>query len=99
MTELAEYGPATVVAEVNGKPVTHGELNAAFSAVANKENWKMPINAVVSLNSETMAVMREAVIFFTGSVPKFKAIGATTNKNGAGNYKVTAKGYYLTIGA
>lgn len=88
----------TVVAKVEGRPVTQGELSLAFDAVANKANWKNPIDAVVSLDSYTMAMVREAVVFFTGSVPTFELTTGTTT-SGMGRYRVKAAGYYRTIGA
>jgi hypothetical protein len=88
----------TVVGEVMGKPVTQGELSLAFDAVANRANWKNPIDAVVSLDSYTMAMVREAVVFFTGSVPTFELMTGTTT-SGMGRYRVKAAGYYRTIGA
>ena len=82
---------AMVVGEVMGQPVTRGELEAAFNRVANTNNWKDPIAKIVTLDERGIALTREAVIFFTGSVPTFTRIG--------GEYMVQAAGYYLTIGA
>ena len=87
----------TVVATVMGKPVTQGQLSEAFDRVADKANWKNKIDAVVDLNDQEMAMISEAVVFFTGSVAKFAP------RNGAAlpkcRYRVTAAGYYATIGA
>jgi hypothetical protein len=87
-----------IVANVMGRAVTQGELKVAFEAVADKVNWKMPIDAVVDLDPYTMAMVKEAVVFFTGSVAKFKALTGTTT-DGIGRYRVTAAGYYAAIGA
>lgn len=89
MTEFSKM----VVATVMGKPVTQGELSDAFDKVARKDNWKAPIKTVVVINNDfEMAMIREAVTFFTGSVAKFKAMGWS-------RYHVSAAGYYTTIGA
>ena len=87
----------TVVATVMGKPVTQGELSKAFDVVANKANWKMPIDCDVTLKSHReMAMISKAVVFFTGSVAKFTAVALLGSKC---RYRVTAAGYYATIGA
>jgi hypothetical protein len=97
MTTLENNFSKTVVDTVMGKPVTQGELSAAFDKVANKANWKNAINAVVDVNDFEMAMIAKAVTFFTGSVAKFKPrIGAPLPKC---RYRVTAAGYYKTIGA
>ena len=86
-----------VVATVMGKAVTQGQLSAAFDRVADKANWKNPINAVVVLKTHReMAMIKEAVRFFAGCQAKFEAVellGARCR------YRVTAKGYYLAVGA
>lgn len=69
---------------------TQEQLEQAFDLVADKKHWKNPINAVIPLESD-QALIREAVIHFTGSVPTF----VRTSKG----IKVTANGYYLTIGS
>src|SRR5262245_36809222 len=89
---------AQVVASVNGKAVTRGELEIAFNAVADKVNWKNPIDATVDLDAYTKAIVAKAVEFFTGSKAKFARKGGTTT-GGIGRYRVTAAGYYAAIGA
>jgi hypothetical protein len=78
-----------VVANVNDKPVTRGELSEAFKLVAPAGNWKMPIDKTVAADLDR-AMITEAVIFFTGSVPTFEPV-----LNG---YRVRADGYYRAIG-
>lgn len=89
---------AQVVGTVNGKPVTRGELSAAFNAVVTKDNWKFPIDKIVDLDAYTKAMVAEAIVFYTGSVATFTAISGTTT-GGMGKYRVTAVGYYAAIGA
>jgi hypothetical protein len=89
---------AQVVATVNGKPVTRGELSLAFNAVANKENWKFPVNATVTLDPYLKAMVAKAVEFFTGSKAKFVAKSGSTT-SGMTLYHVTAAGYYAATGA
>ena len=90
-------GRNQVAGKVNGRDVTRGELSVAFDAVADKANWKNPVDSVVDLNDAEMAMVREAVVFFTGSVAKFEARkGAKLPRC---RYRVRAAGYYKTIGA
>jgi hypothetical protein len=89
---------AQVVAQVNGRAVTRGELKIAFDAVANKANWKMPVDATVNLDAHTKALVAEAVPFFTGSHARFQLLSGTTT-GGIGRYRVRAAGYYKTVGA
>jgi hypothetical protein len=89
MTEFSK----TVVATIMGKSVTQGELSDAFDKVTNKANWKLPIKKTVVLSGDfEMEMIREAVVFFTGSKATFKAKGLS-------RYEVKAAGYYAVIGA
>lgn len=73
--------------------LTRGELKSHFEKVQNPEGWKLPINVVIDIvDLKDMELIRNAVIFFTGSVPKFYSIGL--NK-----YRVKAAGYYAAMGA
>lgn len=81
-----------------GSPETYEAITArlfpAFELVRPPENWKFPINAVVKVPSpELLATIREAVIFYTGSVPTFIPIPGTED------VQVRAAGYYVAIGA
>lgn len=72
------------------------ELETAFNRVVNKSNWKNPIDTIVTVQplSGELDDIREAVIFYTGSVCKFS--------RGEGDrriVRVQAAGYYATIGA
>jgi hypothetical protein len=100
MTDLATLkseSDAQIVGRVNGRPVTRGELSEAFDYVANRDNWKLPIDATVDLGPASMAMVREAVIFFTGSVPSFTAVGPEVDR--CARFRVRAAGYYAAVGA
>jgi hypothetical protein len=65
-----------------------------FNLVANRENWKMPIDALVdpaALKGISWNDLGKAVTFYTGSV------ATITWKQG--QVHVTAAGYYAAIGA
>lgn len=70
---------------------TREQLAEAFEWVCNKKNWKLPINKRVQLTEDKIDLVREAVIYFTGSVPTFAKVDRSM-------YKVTAAGYYNVIG-
>lgn len=77
-----------------GTPYSRAQLIEAFQAVQNKSNWKHPIDATIAPPlSFTIDLdkLRDAVIFFTGSVPTFK--------KSDGWLRVKAAGYYATIGS
>lgn len=81
------------VAVVRGKRYTVDELRATFDLVADKKHWKNPIKTKpLELTDTQIELINEAVIFFTGSVPHFEY-----HQNG--KVSVTARGYFLTIGA
>lgn len=68
---------------------------AIFLMIQTKEDWKEPIGHLLpkrlGTNSNFQAAVTDAVIHFTGSVPKFEE-----KPHGVW---VTAAGYYKTIGA
>ena len=91
--EQINAADAEIVAKAGGFEFTRRELAVAFARVQHAENWKYPIDALVKLeNEKAIAAVREAVIFYTGSVPEIVAV------LGKG-YRVTAAGYYMTIGS
>src|SRR5262245_10840743 len=81
--------------KVNGRDVTWAELSLAFDAVAPRDDWKNPIERVLHLDADTLALVRRAVAFFTGSEPTFEQIGTELPGDpGVGLYRVRAAGYY-----
>jgi hypothetical protein len=69
----------------------HARLTAAFNLVANRKNWKMPVNKTVAATANREEIS-EAVVYFTGSVPSFEPLPN-------GRVRVRARGYYSAIGA
>jgi hypothetical protein len=73
---------------------TEAELSAAFALVAPKENWKLPIEAVIPKPSPyDAALLKFAVAFYTGGKAKFT--GLPSGKA----VLVTSPGYYAAVGA
>lgn len=70
--------------------LTRGQLKVYFDKVSNKENWKLPIDAVCL--TKDVKNIEKAIIYFTGSVPLF-----TKMENSI--YRVKAAGYYSAVGA
>lgn len=89
---------AQVVAMIHGREVTRGELHEAFKRVEPRGNWKNPISAEFSTatveadSAYEVEVIREAIVFFTGSVPTIRHLG---------NFRFIAQaaGYYAAVGA
>ena len=76
---------------VNG--FTVAELRAAFDRVKDADNWKNPIDRVLSLESErAIAAVEEAVVFFAGCVADVEPLGRD-------EYRIRAVGYYVAVGA
>jgi hypothetical protein len=73
-----------------GTVYSRAELKAAFDKVCNSQNWKMPIDAVITEAERDVAT--QAVIFFAGCSPKFRGIGPA-------KLRMTAVGYYKAVGA
>jgi len=67
---------------------TRKQLINAFEKVQNKKNWKKPINT--HIKNEDRDITEKAIVFFTGSIPEFKAI---TEKD----LYVKAGGYFSSI--
>lgn len=95
-----------IVAKVNGRDVTRRELRDAFKRVENPHHWKNRIDATIDATSdEELLMIREAVIFFTGSVPTFERVGSIVVPGVIGfsvmgaRVRVRAAGYFATCGA
>lgn len=74
------------------EPFTSTEMQAAFEMVRDKSDWKKPIDIVIDdPGPKNLACMEEAIIFYTGST-------ATVRELPSGRLKITAPGYYNTIG-
>ena len=70
------------VAWLNGRPVTRGELRAAFDLVADPTDWKNPINAVVDPDEQTK-VCRRRIFFQPIGRAGYVHVRATHSKKGA----------------
>jgi hypothetical protein len=69
---------------------TDDELREAFSLVKNRENWKLPVDAVVPVDAD-MGRIDAAVAYFTG--------GGITQLKVKDGWRVLAAGYYACIGS
>lgn len=80
---------------VRGELVSRDDVLLAFNSVCDKENWKMPIEALVNGDAD-LDLIRAAVVYFTGSVPTFDPVDPVDNTT---LIFVRAAGYYNAIGA
>jgi len=87
-----------VCARVGGLEFTRRELSDLFDTVAPQTNWKQRIDTTVTrdLSDSRLVGLREAIIFYTGSVP---TISLSFRDDGTTAYRVQADGYYQAIGA
>ena len=70
------------------------ELDAAFNLVAPRDNWKNSIDTTLPCRDpQCIASVVDAVVHFTGGVPTIH-IGRPTDA-----IRVTAPGYYVSVGA
>jgi len=74
----------------SGATRMQSELTAAFNLVADKTNWKYPVNALVSMSAD-LGLISDAVVHFTGSVPTMSFLPMAV--------AVRADGYYRAIGS
>lgn len=82
-----------VVERSRGFEYTRGEFRRLFDLVSPKGDWKGAIDALVDPGPDRYRHgLRQAVIFYTGSVPK---ITITPQ----GKFRVVAAGYYASVGA
>ncbi len=65
-------------------------MEAAFSAVQNKANWKFPISAEILASDRD--IVSESIGWYAGGGAQFEDIGN-------GRLRVTAPGYYNLIGS
>jgi hypothetical protein len=82
---------AIVVARIEGRDVTRRELSAAFDWVADRSNWKNPIDVRLVLSDRQCALVAAAVEFFAGCRPTIERDGDVVH--------VRAVGYYVAVGA
>lgn len=86
----ARYERETIV---TGAGDSIADLRHAFDLVANRENWKLPVDATVkAADPAERRRIAEAVVFFTGSVVEWSHFGR-------GRWNCKASGYYAAIGA
>ena len=91
--EILDEGNAQAVAMVGGRSVTRGELSKAFDRVRDRRHWKYPVDATIKVaNDSEIVLIEEAIVFFTGSVPK-------STKICKGLWHTRAVGYFIAIGA
>lgn len=76
--------------EIVSEGYTWRQLHRAFDMVCNKDNWKLSIKAIIP-EREQWAV-DASINFFVGGGAHFEPVAGK-------QLKVTALGYYLTIGA
>lgn len=75
----------------SGEVMSDERLQEVFALVKDKENWKMPVDAVVHPEVAQVEEIEIAVTWFTG--------GGVEIWEEDGQWRVTAPGYYEEIGS
>ena len=89
-----------IVDRISGCDVRRAEFEAAFNRVADKANWKNPIDAtVIVMNGAELEILLRAIEFFTGSRATTEILRAGTLGGTSATYRIRAAGYYATCGA
>ncbi len=94
---LREELNALFVTSVDGRPITRGELEAAFDSV-KEPDWKNPICATISMKDRN--IVAAAIEFFTATKATFGQRLSVNPDTGEvcdliGFCSVYAEGYYL----
>jgi hypothetical protein len=77
---------------------TQAELEEAFDRVKPSPHWKARIHCEVTVTRVgELDLIRDAVIYFTGSLPEFRLLRVLQDFSEV--HQVTAAGYWETIGA
>lgn len=92
-----ENRDSMIVACIDGKDITHGQMKEAFEMVCDPENWKNPIDArIENPGAHKREVIKDAIMYFTGTTAYFRRVLESSGKD---TFHITAKGYYIGIGA
>lgn len=77
------------------------ELHQAMRLVQNAENWKLPIDKIVKVESERQILaIHEATVFFAGSPAEVWPVAPNAAPGQPHRwYRVVAAGYYACIGS
>lgn len=67
-------------------------MREAFRLVQDRDNWKMPVDAVIPDTPGIRELVSDAVIFFAGCLPEIIPLPD-------GKIRVTAIGYYNAVGS
>ena len=84
MARTFTIGPKSPRDWANNYEANQAELTEAFKLVQPETHWKDPIDKVVPSQTD-LALIAEAVIHFTATVPTFEPV--------PGGYRVRAAGY------
>jgi hypothetical protein len=80
-----------VVQPVHGFQFSREAVSEMFTALANKEHWKYPIDAVIAESDFNLA--QEAALFFAGSALEI------VERLPDGRVRVQGPGYFACVGA
>ena len=73
-------------------------LTTAFEQICNQENWRAPINAVVTVHEYdpiALSVYVEAVKYHTGTEPNTYVVDGFNAETRIAKYRIVSEGYRL----
>lgn len=82
---------------VNVGAATFSILEQAFEAVQNQQDWKNPINALITVNAKDkigLGVYLDAIEYFTGTKPSVY-LNASNADNTESTFRIVSEGYRL----
>jgi hypothetical protein len=86
MEQLAEEA-STLPPDWTWNGYTQDQLETAFNAVKNKDQWKGPIEAKVTANELALAYW--SIVFYTATNPE------VSYDEDTGEFHITSEGYWL----
>lgn len=91
---IAASAPEKTVAAIDRQAI----LQAAFNAVANPQDWRAPINALVRIDEFDpigLDVYIKAIVHFTATTPEVYVKEGFDKQKGYAIYRLVSEGYRL----
>jgi hypothetical protein len=78
--------------------VQQNVLKAVFDEIANPNDWRQPINAVVTIHRTSgihLGLYTDAITYFTGTVPSIFIVEDWTKECDFAKFRIVSEGYLL----
>lgn len=84
--------------KVNHSDATHSILEIAFDYLRNRDDWRGPIHATVTVHEKDaigLGVYLDAVRYFTGTEPNAYIVEGFNPQTKKATYRIVSEGYRL----